>query len=94
MMEVVLGKVMDRKIAFYLFSKTINVLNVNALIIKMKFTKDILVIYLYLDIIHFLFIQIVILIKAHIQRILEQIMNNQYCYQKICLDIKISKYKR
>ena len=91
-MEVMVGKVKDRKIAFYLFSKTINVLNANVLIINMKFLREILVIYLYLEVIHFLFIQIAILIKAHIHKILEHFMNNQHCQQKICLDIKISKY--
>ena len=66
-MEVVNGKVMDRKTAFYLFIKMIKLLNVNASIIKMKFTQVIRVILALLDMNLFLLDLTAILIIALIQ---------------------------
>jgi hypothetical protein len=78
-MEVNNGKVMDRRIASYLLLIIIKLLNANALIIQMKYIKEIQTIFLYLEVILLKLQTTVILIQIVIAMNLEHILNSQNC---------------
>ena len=76
-MEARLGKVMDKKIAFYLLSRMIKLLSVSASVILMNYTEDIL------QILHILEVALLELILIVTQILinalhLDIILNNQH----------------